>query len=186
MWIWLAGGNSFPRFEFDWPAAIRFRAMAPCDRRRARTRNCAAKWNFDNKTWNFDQTLILYTCLIFIRRILEKIAGVSPTRWISWMLDLAPFCPGILFEADYWKIKPRTEVYWHLLALNRNVIHHLNRFLWGSNCTFLTNALCFTISALFGWVLNFGAEFCNHMIPYRYAGPYSALSLTWGSAGTNA
>ena len=50
---------------------------------------------------------------------------------------------------------------------------------------FSSHALFFTISALFGWVLNFEAEFCNRMICYGYAGPCSWLSLTWGSAETN-
>ena len=49
---------------------------------------------------------------------------------------------------------------------------------------FSSHALFFTISALFGWVLNFEAEFCKRLAQYRYTGPRSALSLTWGSAGT--
>ena len=50
---------------------------------------------------------------------------------------------------------------------------------------FSSHALFFTISALFGWVLNFEAEFCNRMTCYGYAGPCSALSLTWESAVSN-
>ena len=42
---------------------------------------------------------------------------------------------------------------------------------------FSSHALFFTISALFEWVLNFEAEFCNRMIPYRYTDHCSPLSL---------
>ena len=33
---------------------------------------------------------------------------------------------------------------------------------------FSSHALFFTISALFGWVLNFDAEFCKRITHYRY------------------